>query len=58
MMFAVIIDPIRRDRHACYNAGVRGPRMGERIPTTRWRAGMLSDVTDAQEQLKRRSERG
>ena len=32
--------------------------MGERIPATRWRAGMLRDVSDTQEQLKRRGEGG
>ena len=57
-MFAVIIDPIRRDRHARNDAGLRGPCMGERIPTTRRRAGMFRDVADTQEQLKRRRERG
>ena len=57
-MFAVIIDPIRRDRHARDGSCLRGPCMGERIPATRWRAGMLRDVADTQEQLKRRGERG
>ena len=57
-MFAVIIDPIRRDRHARDGSCLRGPCMGERIPATRWRAGMLRDVSDTQEQLKRRGEGG
>ena len=52
MMFAVIIDPIRRQRHPHQHIGFGGACVAERVITTGGGAGMFGNVADPQDQLE------